>query len=76
MKDSKRPTYLAGGIDAQLKVGEVVEGVKDAEDIHARLVGQLAELEDQIVRVGGVAHGCGGNQSARQQPTTAHPQTR
>ncbi len=46
---------LLDGLDRGLEVPEVVECVEDAEDVHAVLDGELAELLDDIVRVVAVA---------------------
>ena len=46
---------LLDGLDGGLEVPEVVEGVEDAEDVHAVLDGELAELLDDVVRVVAVA---------------------
>ena len=50
------------GVNSKLKVWQVVERIEDAEDIHAVVLGNLAELEDDIVWVAGVAHGVGAPQ--------------
>jgi len=50
------------GVNSKLKVWQVVERIEDAEDIHAVVLGDLAELEDDIVWVAGVAHGVGAPQ--------------
>ena len=46
---------LLHGLDRGLEVPQVVEGVEDAEDVHAVLDGELAELLDDVVRVVAVA---------------------
>ena len=43
------------GLDRGLRVPQVVEGVEDAEDVHAVLDGKLAEPLDDVVGVVPVA---------------------
>ena len=47
---------LAHGIHRRLQIGQVVQRVKDAEDIHAVLRRVLDEALHHVVRVVGVAH--------------------
>ena len=46
---------LAHGVDAVLHAVELVEAVEDPEDVHAVLGREVAELLDDVVRVGCVA---------------------
>ena len=50
----------ADGLHGDLHVGEPVEGVEDAEDVHAFLGGDFDEAADDVIGVGGVADGVGG----------------
>ncbi len=50
---------VAGGFHGDLHVGKVVEGVEDAEDVHAGIGGVFDESGDDIVGVVRVADGIG-----------------
>ena len=57
-----QPAGVADGLDGQVEVGQVVQGVEDAEDVDAGGGGLLDEGADDVVGVVGVADGAGGAQ--------------
>lgn len=54
-----REAYSANRINTELQIIQVVQGIKNSEDVHSVLYSQVAELVDDVVRVRCISNSVG-----------------